>query len=74
MHTIFADYASRVGSLGKVVAEFDNLSTSEKFDKMCAIWTEAGCADLVEYYANKAQESNRFRINSREEVLNLASV
>ena len=62
-HTTFADYASRAGGWAAVSREFDNLGTSEKFDKICAIWTAAGCADLVEYYADTVRASGRFLVN-----------
>jgi hypothetical protein len=59
-HTTFADYASKVGGWEAIRDEFDKLSTSEKFDRICEIWTAAGCEDLAGYYAAKARANGRF--------------
>ena len=48
-HTTFADYAAK-HTPEEIIAEFGHISKEEKFDKMCKIWTAAGCADVADYY------------------------
>ena len=48
-HTTFADYAAK-HTPQEVIDEFRSISKEEKLAKMCKIWTDAGCADIVDYY------------------------
>jgi len=50
-HIIFADYAAK-HTLGDIKRTFGRLDATGKFHKLCAIWTTAGCADLVDYYSS----------------------
>ena len=60
-HTIFADYASRVGNWQKVRDEFVNLGTSGAYARICELWIQAGQADLVEYYNDKVKKAGTFQ-------------
>ena len=50
-HTVFADWAAK-HSLADIKRTFGRLDATGKFHKLCAIWTAAGCADLVDYYSS----------------------
>jgi hypothetical protein len=50
--TIFADWASKK-TITEIKREFANLSVTGIFYKMCKIWKEGGCPDLIAYYSEK---------------------
>jgi hypothetical protein len=58
--TTFADWASK-HTLAEVRGDIEGMGTAELFDTICAIWRTAGCADLVEYYSEKARANGRFQ-------------
>jgi hypothetical protein len=51
-HATFLDWALKQ-DYRVLVRGFANLDTTGRFRKLAKIWTDAGCADLVEYYAEK---------------------
>lgn len=53
-HTTFLDWALKQ-DYDDLIANFESLDTVAKFRKICEVWTAAGCADLVEYYANRGR-------------------
>jgi hypothetical protein len=52
-HAVFMDWASSAG-WAKVRNTLLSASDAERFDFMCKIWADAGCADLEDYYKSKA--------------------
>lgn len=47
-------------SLKGILDIFQNLTTAEKFAKVCEIWESKNCSDLVEYYSEKARGYGAF--------------
>ncbi len=61
--TVFADWAARTGltdcirELGRGTGRAD---LTRKFAKLCKIWTDAGCTDLVDWFKGIASNKDEF--------------
>jgi hypothetical protein len=56
-HATFMDWASEAG-WAKVRNTFIAMNSNEKFEFIAQVWARAGCADLGEYYGQRARSNN----------------